>query len=80
MTAGENHPQLAHAKRLTGESPGPGAYAIGDSSVMANRGGTFRAVDERNGAVAALEMAVGRLRTLEWRIGFIRRGLKEPER
>lgn len=79
MTAGEDHPQFPHAKRRDSGSPGPGAYATGDSAVMSNRGGTFAAVDERRGAAAALEMAVGRLKTLEWRIGFVRRGEREPE-
>lgn len=47
--------------------------------VMGNSGGTFAAVDERRGAAAALEMAVARLKTLEWRIEFIRRGVRQPE-
>lgn len=51
----------------------------GDSVVMVQRGRTFAAADERRGAAAALEMAVARLKTLEWRIGFIRRGVREPE-
>lgn len=46
---------------------------------MGQQGGTFAAADERRGAAAALEMAVNRLKTLEWRIGFIRRGVREPE-
>ncbi|CAN0075135.1 unnamed protein product [Pylaiella littoralis] len=79
MTPGEGHPQLGHAKRRDGVGPGPGAYATGDSMVMGHRGGTFAAAYERRGAAAALEMAVARLKTLEWRIGFIRRGVREPE-
>lgn len=51
----------------------------GDSAVMGHRGGTFAATDERRGAAAALELAVSRLKTLEWRIAFVRRGLREPE-
>lgn len=54
-------------------------FLSGDSAVMGQRGGTFAAADERRGAAAALEMAIGRLKTLEWRIGFIRRGVREPE-
>ncbi|CAM9536270.1 unnamed protein product [Scytosiphon promiscuus] len=79
MTPGEGHPQLPHGKRRDGGGPGPGAYATGDSAVMGQQGGTFAAADERRGEVAALEMAVGRLKTLEWRISFIRRGMREPE-
>lgn len=47
--------------------------------MMGHRGGTFAAQDERRGAAFALETAVCRLKTLEWRIDFIRRGLSEPE-
>eukprot|EP00903_Cladosiphon_okamuranus_P018120 g16675.t1 len=79
MTPGEGHPQLAHAKRREGGGPGPGAYATGDSAVMGHRGGTFAAQDERRGAASALETAVCRLKTLEWRIDFTRRGLREPQ-
>lgn len=79
MTAGADHPQLPHAKRRDGESPGPGAYATGDSAVMGRRRGTFAASDERKGAATALESATSRLKTLEWRIGHIRRGIREPE-
>ncbi|CAM9498249.1 unnamed protein product [Ectocarpus fasciculatus] len=80
MTPGEDHPQLPHAKRREGAGPGPGAYATGDSAVMGHHGGTFAAADSRRAAAAALEMAVGRLKTLEWRIDFIRRGEREPEK
>lgn len=55
------------------------SFLSGDSMVMGHRGGTFAAAYERRGAAAALEMAVARLKTLEWRIGFIRRGVREPE-
>lgn len=77
MAAGSDHPQLPHAKRRDGESPGPGAYPTSDSAVMGHRGGTFAAVDERKGVEAALELAIGRLKTLEWRTEFVRRGNTE---
>lgn len=80
MVPGEGHPQLPHGIRRTGGSPGPGAYTTSDSAVMGHRGGTFAATDERRGAAAALELATGQLKTLEWRIGSVRRGLREPER
>lgn len=54
-------------------------FLTGDSALMGHRGGTFAALDERRGAAAALELAVCRLKTLEWRIAFIRHGLREPE-
>lgn len=79
MARGDDHPQLPHAKRRDGTSPGPGAYATGDSAVMGQKGATFAATDERKGVHAALDLAVGRLKTLEWRIGFIRRGLRDPD-
>lgn len=80
MATEEMHPQLPHSKRRDGVGPGPGAYATSDVAVMGNRGSTFAAADERKGSGAALEIAVTRLKTLEWRIAVIRQGTRDPER
>ena len=81
MAPGPDHPQLAHAKRGDGGGPGPGAYATtGDSAVMGQRGSTFAAASERRGAASALELAVTKLRNLEWRMEAVKEGLKEPQK
>lgn len=80
MMADDGHPQLAHAKRRGDGGPGPGAYATGDAAVMGHRGGTFAAADERRGVEVALETTVAQLKTLEWRIGHIRRGIRDPDK
>lgn len=76
----DGHPQLPHDKRRDGGRAGPGVYATRDSAVMGNHGATFAATEERRGAKAVLERTVAVLKTLEWRIGVIRRALEDPDR
>lgn len=81
MMAQDGHPQLPHAKpRDNQDGPGPGTYTAGDAAVMGHRGRTFAAADERRRAEVALARAAAQLKTLEWRIATIRRGIRDPDK